>query len=129
MMRLRVLTPTGPVLDTEASKVTAEGPGGSFTLLPRHIDFVSALEPGILSHWDAGGREAFLAVDEGLLVKIGPLVRVAVRQAVTGDDLGQLALTVRERFQRWDDEERRARSAMVRMEAGMVRRFMELTGG
>ena len=47
----------------------AEADNGSFCLLPRHIDFATALAPGLLSFEEPGGAESFLAVDSGVLVK------------------------------------------------------------
>ena len=48
-MRLKVLLPTKILIDEEVTKVVAEAEDGSFCILPRHIDFVSALVPGIFS--------------------------------------------------------------------------------
>jgi len=48
-MRLRIFLPEKVLLDRPAAKVTAEGRSGSFGLLPRHVDFVEPLVPGILS--------------------------------------------------------------------------------
>jgi F-type H+-transporting ATPase subunit epsilon len=106
--------------------VIAEARNGSFCLLPRHVDFVAALVPGLLSFETAGGREVFLAVDEGILVKCGPDVFVSTRNAVRGPDLGQLKETVVTRFKVIGSREKKARVAMARIEAGFVRRFLEL---
>lgn len=125
-MRLRVLLPTEVLIDEDVTKVIAEAENGSFCLLPRHIDFVAALVPGLLSFVSADGREEFLAVDEGILVKCGPEVRVSTRNAVVGPDLGTLERTIEEQFRMLDDRERMTRSAVARLEAEFVRRFMEL---
>jgi F-type H+-transporting ATPase subunit epsilon len=71
-------------------QVTAEAENGSFTLLPRHVDFVAALVPGILFYIKEDEQEEFLAVDEGVLVKCGQDVRVSVIAAVWGKKLGEL---------------------------------------
>ena len=125
-MNLKVLLPTGVLIEEEVTKVIAEAHNGSFCLLPKHVDFVAALVPGILSFETAGGREAFVAVDEGILVKCGEEVMVSTRNAMRGPDLGQLRLTVVERFKVLNDREKTARSAMVKIEAGFVRRFLEI---
>jgi F-type H+-transporting ATPase subunit epsilon len=125
-MRLKVLLPNEVLVDEEASEVVAEGGEGHFALEPRHIDYVSALVPGILSFLDASGREVFLAVDQGALVKIGDEVLVSCRRAVRGGDLGSLRRTVEETFRRLDDREKEARTAMAKIEAGFVRRFLDL---
>ena len=51
-MNLKVLLPTRVLIEEEVAKVTAEAENGSFTLLPRHIDFVTFLPPGLLSYVD-----------------------------------------------------------------------------
>jgi F-type H+-transporting ATPase subunit epsilon len=127
-MNLKVLLPAEVLVQEDVAKVTAEAHNGSFCLLPKHVDFVAALVPGILSFETAGGREAFVAVDEGILVKCGDEVMVSTRNAMRGPDLGQLRRTVEERFKVLDDREKTARSAMVKIEAGFVRRFLEIQG-
>jgi len=126
-MKLHVLTPGMMVLeDEEVRQITAEAGNGSFSLLPRHIDFVAALVPGLLSCVAPGGERRHFAVDEGILVKCGDDVLVAVRRAVGGADLESLERTVAEEFARLDEHERTARSAVARLEAGAIRRFAEL---
>jgi F-type H+-transporting ATPase subunit epsilon len=125
-MRLRVLLPTEVLVDEEVVKVIAEAQNGFFGVLPHHIDFVAALVPGILSFTDQDGRNHHVAVDEGVLVKCGSEVRVSVWNAVRGDALTDLQETVASRFRHLDDEQRSARTALGRLEAGALRRFVEL---
>jgi len=125
-MKLKILLPTEVLLDEEVSKVTAEAQNGSFCLLPAHIDFVAALVPGLLSFEAIEGKEVFLAVDEGVLVKAGRNVWVSTRNAIRGEDLGRLRKTVEEKFKVLDDREKTVRSAMAKIEANFVRRFLEI---
>jgi F-type H+-transporting ATPase subunit epsilon len=125
-MRLKVLLPSEVLLDAAVTKVIAEADNGSFCLLPRHIDFVAALVPGLLSFESEDGREEFLAVDEGILVKCGDQVLVSTRQAVRGPDLGSLRQMIEAQFRAVDEQERKTRAAAARLEADLVRRFLEL---
>jgi F-type H+-transporting ATPase subunit epsilon len=125
-MRLMVLLPTELLVDEEVVKIVAEAQNGFFGLLPHHVDFVAALVPGVLWFTDGRGREEHVAVDEGLLVKCGDLVRVSVFNAVRGGELGELRDTVASRFRQLDEEQRSARTALGRLEAGALRRFLEL---
>ena len=125
-MKLKVLLPTEVLIDEEVTKVIAEAENGSFCLLPRHIDFVAALVPGLLSFESSKGREEFLALDQGILIKCGPEVLVSTRNAVRGPDLGMLKQTVEENFRVLDEREKMARSAFAKLEANFIRRFMEL---
>lgn len=125
-MRLRVSLPDRIVVDEETTKVVAEAQNGHFGLLPRHIDFVAGLVPGIFSYWPLDGRERYLAIDEGTLVKVEQLVLVSVRSAIPGDDLETLQQTVQAQFVDLDEHRRAARSALARLEAGVLRRLIEL---
>jgi len=125
-MNFKILLPSEIYLDQEVSKVVAEAGNGSFCLLPRHIDFVSALVPGLLSIEDDKGQEVFMAVDEGILVKKGQDVSVSTRNVVTIPNLGDLREVIEEKFKVIDDREKAARTAAARLEADLVRRLMEL---
>jgi F-type H+-transporting ATPase subunit epsilon len=125
-MQFKVFLPTEILLDEEARKVVARAANGWFALLPRHIDFVAALVPSVLIYVDRGGHERFLGIDEGILVKHGKDVLVSTRKAVRGDDLASLRDVVRRDIMTLDEHERAARSALARLEAGVIRRFVEL---
>ena len=126
MMRLKVLLPKEVLVDQRVTKVVAEGENGSFCLLPRHVDFLSALVPGLLSFVSMGGTEEFLAVDEGILIKCGPEVLVSTRNAVRGPNLGTLKQTIETSFSRQDEQEELTRSAFAKLEANFIRRLMDL---
>ncbi len=125
-MRLKVLLPTEVLLDQEVVKVIAEAGNGFFCLLPRHIDFVAALVPSLFAFVPVEGPEEFLAVDEGVLVKCGQEVLVSTRNAIQGPDLGRLKQSIEEQFRLLDERERTVRSALAKLEADFVRRFIEL---
>lgn len=127
-MHLKLLLPTEILIDQTVTKVTAEAENGAFCLLPNHIDFVAALVPGILSFESETGEEFFLAVDEGILVKQGAVVRVSVRNAVRGENLESLQQQVQQQFRQLDEQEKLARSVLVRLETSFVREFIELGG-
>ncbi len=125
-LRLRVLSPTEVLVDEAVAKVIADAADGCFCLLPRHVDFVAALTPGILSFFTHDGAEHFVALDEGTLVKCAREVLVSTFDGVRGDDLERLQATLRERLLDLDEHERTARTALARLEAGTIRRFMAL---
>lgn len=125
-MHLKILLPTEVLVDEKVSKIVAEADNGFFCLLPRHIDFVAALVPGILYYTTTDGDDRLVAVDEGTVVKYGDIVLVSVLNATVGASLETLQATVTKSFRTLDDEERRARTALARLEAGAMRRFLEL---
>jgi F-type H+-transporting ATPase subunit epsilon len=126
-MNLKVLLPFHVFAEkTGVSRIVAETREGSFGLLPHRRDCVAALAPGILIYESDADGEAFVAVDEGVLVKTGPDVLVSVRRALGGADLGQLRHAVDREFVTLDADEHSVRSVMARLEAGFVRRFASL---
>lgn len=126
-MRLKVLLPTEIAVNQKVKKVSIWMEHTSFTLLPNHIDMGTMLKPGILSFQpDEEERMIYLAIDEGILVKRGPLVQVSSRNAVRGDDVDVLRATIAREFHELDERERKARSALVGLETDLIRRFVEL---
>ncbi len=127
-MCLKVMQPMVVLIDQAVTKVTAEGESGAFCLLPQHIDWVAALVPGLLSFEVETGEEIFVAIDEGILVKQGTTVWVAVRNAVQGNDLETLQQAVQQQFRHRDEQEQQARSRLARLETHFVREFINLGG-
>lgn len=125
-MNCKILLPSEVFFNKEVAKIVAEAGNGSFCLLPQHIDFVAALVPGLLRIVQMDNKEEFYAVDEGILVKRGSDVMVSTRNVIRIPDLGQLKQVVDEQFKALDDKEKAARTAAARLEADLVRRFMEL---
>jgi F-type H+-transporting ATPase subunit epsilon len=123
-LKLKIFQPSEIFLETDVEKVVAESPGGSFGILPKHIDMATALAPGILSYVSEQGKEAFLALNGGILVKQGDQVAIATRMAVRGE-LGALREAVEKMIEEVDERERKTRSAVARLEADLVRRFVE----
>ncbi len=109
----------------DVTKLKAEGLEGHFTLLPAHIDYVSVLVPGIMQ-LTVGGQEHIFALDHGTLVKTGHAVQISCRNAVEGEDISTLSQMVDETFKEIDDMEKKARTALLGLEYGIIRRFSDL---
>lgn len=124
-MRLRLLLPSHVVVDERVERVSAEGLHGQFTMLPRHVDGVVALVPGLLS-FVVDGEETFFAVDGGTLVKEGDEVLVSSVAAARGPELEALGRSVWRSQRAADTEEDRAHGALVRIEMNLVQRFVDL---
>jgi F-type H+-transporting ATPase subunit epsilon len=123
-MTLKLLLPFQVFADLSGvSRIVAETRAGSFGLLPRRLDCVAALTPGILCYESAAAGEVFVAVDEGVLVKTGADVRVSVRRAISGTDLARLREAVAREFLTLDEHEQSTRAVMARLETGFLRRF------
>jgi F-type H+-transporting ATPase subunit epsilon len=123
-MNLKVMLPFQVFAKaTGVARIVADGRDGSFGLLPHRLDCVAALAPGILTYETRSEGEILVAVDQGVLVKIGQDVLVSVRRAFAGTDLGQLNQLVEREFLTLDDTERSTRLAMAKLEIGFLRRL------
>jgi F-type H+-transporting ATPase subunit epsilon len=124
LMNLKVLLPFQIFAEkTGVSRIVAETHEGSFGLLPHRLDCAAALAPGILIYETKAEGEAYVAVDEGVLVKTGSDVLVSVRNAIAGTNLGQLREAVQREFIRLDEQEKSVRSVLAKMEGDLMRRM------
>lgn len=125
-MLLKILLPAEVMMEQEVKKIVAEAENGSFCLMPNHIDFVATLAPGIFSYEPVAGGQELLAMDVGTLVKKGSNVLVSTRNAVKAEELGKLKQVVIEQYDILDEREKLVRSASAKLEASLIRRFVEL---
>jgi len=130
LMALKIVLPVRIFSQDEAvSRIVVETPGGSMGLLPHRQDCITAIAQGILVYQSESRGEVFAAVDEGILVKAGPMVLVSVRGAIAGPDLGHLRDRVEEEFMELDERERIERTATARLEAAFLHRFAGMRNG
>ena len=123
-MNLKVLLPFQVFAEKAAVlRIVAETREGSFGLLPRRLDCVAALVPGILTYQTEAEGEVYLAIDQGVLVKTGTDVLVSVRRALSGTDLRQLRDSVKREFLTLDQHEQSVRTVVAKLEAGFLRRL------
>lgn len=125
-MQISIRLPDKLFYQGQAQKLYAQAENGAFGLLPKHMDFVTSLVPSVLIITAEQGEELFFGIDQGLLIKHGKEVEVAVRRAILGQDLISLAQQVQQSFMQEDEEEREARTALAKLELGMVKQLNEL---
>lgn len=135
-MNLTLLLPEQILLDVRAAKIGGDAVNGSFVVLPHHIDFVTALVPGILTiqtvsspdrhPQDTPPQPRYLAIDHGILVKRGASVWVSVLQAIQGDDLEHLDQVVEEEFRQMDERQKQTQTALAQLEVSFMRGMTNL---
>ncbi len=93
MLHINVVTPVGPITESDTEAVTAPGEFGEFELLPGHIPFLTTLHPGVMTLGERRDVQVF-AVSRGYL-KIGATgeVEVLVERAVAAADVDTEAAT------------------------------------
>ena len=125
-MQVEILLPAEKFFSCQASKVYAVADNGAFGLLPNHSDLVASLVSSVLVITDTNNQELYFGIEQGLLIKNNKKVEIAVRRALQGKDLASLAAEIDEYFSALDDAEKQARTAIYKLEAGIVRQLNKL---
>lgn len=125
LMNLKILLPFRIFLNESAVRsVVAETSAGLYGFLPRRLDCVAALVPGILSYRTDSVH--YVAIDEGILVKAGNEILVSVRRAIGGAELGRLREAVETELKKVDDTERNVTSVAAKLESSFVQNLERL---
>jgi F-type H+-transporting ATPase subunit epsilon len=125
-MNLKILLPFQIFAEkTDISSIVAETSNGALGILPHRLDFAAVLTPGILIYKTAAEGEVFIAVDEGVIVKIGMNVVISVRNAIGGKDLAQLREAVESEFINQNLQEQNVSSVMSVIESDFMNRIKE----
>lgn len=140
---LSIRLPTKLLFEGKVRQISARGPQGSFSILPRHADFVGTLVAGVIvvtgtdnaetddAEADGAGTqdtELFFGADEGVLTKRGASVHICVHSAFQASSLAEVRDRIAQVFAEMDDRDRAARNALTRLEANVVRRFSDMLG-
>lgn len=124
-MNIKILLPFQIFAEkTGVLRIVAETYDGSFGILPHRLDCVAALSPSILTYETEAEGEAYVAIDEGVLVKAGQDVLISVRRALVGSDLSQLRHSVEQEFLTLNEQEKSIRVVMEKLETGFLHRFV-----
>lgn len=118
---LTLLLPDRVLFSIQATRMGSDAVNGSFVVLPRHIDFVTALVPGILYVQSGEETPIYVAIDQGILVKQGASVWVSVLRAIRGENLEQLDQTVEQEFRQLDERQKQTQTALTHLEVSFMR--------
>lgn len=66
MMNLKIITPTGCMVDAEVAKVFLPGGAGAFEVLTNHAPLISTLDKGIVRYEQDGVMQEY-AVETGFV--------------------------------------------------------------
>ena len=120
-MDLKILLPSRVFAQvTNVVRIVMETAEGSYGLLPRRLDCVAALVPGIFTYETENEGTHYLAIDNGILVKTGTRVLVSVHNAVGEADLGKLHELVEKEFMTLNEQEESLRRMISKIEVGFL---------
>jgi len=79
-MKLKIVTPTRILVDTEVDEILAPGTEGQFGVLPQHVTFLGLLDLGVLSYV-VGGETKSVVVHGGYAEILGEDVTILADDA------------------------------------------------
>jgi F-type H+-transporting ATPase subunit epsilon len=79
-MKLKIVTPTRILVDTEVDEILAPGTEGQFGVLPQHVTFLGLLDLGVLSYV-VGGETKSVVVHGGYAEVLGEDVTILADDA------------------------------------------------
>ena len=87
-LKLEIVTPTATVYSEDVELVTLPGVEGQMGVYPQHVRLMTQLVPGeMIVH--KNGRDAFLAVGEGLVEITNDRVAILTDMAVAADNIDE----------------------------------------
>jgi len=86
--RLRLITPTRTLVETDVEQVTAPGAVGEFGVLPEHVAFVGELADGILTYVEKGVRNSVI-IRGGYAEVIDDVMTVLADDAALPDEVDE----------------------------------------
>lgn len=129
-MHLKILLPFCVFSEnTRVSRIVVDSDIGSLGILPNRLDFVAALVPGIIVYQTEENKEAYYAVDNGIIIKTDFDVLVSVRNAYSGSDLSSLYETIDKEFMVLNEHEQDVRTMMAKMETTFISQIAAFSNG
>jgi F-type H+-transporting ATPase subunit epsilon len=126
-MHLTVLLPDALFAHREqVDRIVVETCVGSMGLLPRRLDCVVPLVPGILEYQTLGETRMYIALNGGILMKSGPDVTVVTTCAVACDRLEGMGEVTELRQKDLSNRQQRLHQNTRTLEADLLRRLREL---
>lgn len=124
-MKLKLNIPYRNILNKSVDKISAPGSSGDFQILPKHVDATWTLKTGILTI-TSDDKDIYYAINQGVAVKEGDTVYISTFRAIAGDSLEELSQTLEESLKTLDEQEKKAREVLIRLETDTVKRFIEM---
>ena len=126
-IKVNVVTPDGPVYESDVEMVIAKAQSGELGILPGHIPLVAPLEIGAV-RLKKGGNTDFVAVSGGLLEVRPEEVTILAQAAETAEDIDvNRALKAKERAEQRLQEQKQDNVDFKRAELALQRAVNRIT--
>lgn len=87
-LKLEIVTPSAVAYSSDVELVTLPAAGGQIGIYPQHVPLLTRIVPGEIIV-RSGGRDAFLAVGEGLVEVTATHVAIVTDMAVKAEDIDE----------------------------------------
>ncbi len=129
MMTLTVYLPFQILIQQPIRKITFESVDGFHTILPKHIDYATALKTGIVRYQDENGQTSYLACDEGILIKKGANISLSTRLGIKNNNLKELENVIKIDFKKMEETRKESNKTMAQLELTLARGLLQLKKG
>jgi F-type H+-transporting ATPase subunit epsilon len=120
-LNLEILAPDQVILQARVAALQAADASGRFGLHSGHEDFLTVLVPCVLRYRLEDGREAYAAVDGGVLLLEDQRISIVTRDAVIADRLDRVADAAAAMLDARRQKEHAARAGFVELETSLLR--------
>ena len=128
ILNLRIYTPEKLALEEEILKITVNGEEGSFTILPKHVDYISSFNDCIIYYTDKSNNIRFIAINQWILTKIGRNIEISTFHIITGNTLQELKDNMNEISKKSDEldiKEKQLNQNLKQIEFNLFKKIME----
>jgi len=121
----RIITPKAIKNVKNISFFRAEDKSGSFGILPRHIEFLTILEPAIAIAI-IEGKEHFYAFNGGVLSFKNNALTITAKEFVQSDKVGELLEIIKSAFSEQEEKERLLSDNMENLQKAFIKKMIEM---
>lgn len=126
-IKVSVVTPDGPVYESDVEMVSTKAQSGELGILPGHISMVAPLQIGAV-RLKNGGKTEFVAVTGGLLEVRPDQVTILAQAAETSEEIDlERALRAKERAEQRLQEQKQGNTDFKRAELALQRAINRIT--
>ena len=121
----RIITPKAIKSVENISFFRAEDKSGSFGILPRHIEFLTILEPAIAIA-AIEGKEHYYAFNGGVLSFKNNALTVTAKEFVQSDKVSELLVMIERSFKEQEEKEHLFSDNIENLQKAFIKKLIEM---
>lgn len=121
----RIITPQTIKSIENISFFRAEDKSGSFGILPRHIEFLTILEPAIAIAV-IENKEHYYAFNGGVLSFRNNALTITAKEFVQSDKISELLVMIESSFKEQEEKERLFSDNMENLQNAFIKKLIEM---